>query len=184
MKSAYIFFADGFEDIEAIAPVDILRRAEVDALTVGVTGQTVTSSHSVKVSCDRLLSDIASGPLPDLAILPGGGKGSRNLAASVELRKFITRMIKEDRLVGAICAAPAVVLGAWDLLGSHRWTCYPGMGDGLRTKPLEDRVVVDGHLVTSRAAGTAEEFSLALVSLLCGADVAGKVGLDILAGKR
>ena len=148
----------------------------VQVVTVGVTGKSVVSSHSVTVICDKVLSDVVARDLPDLAVLPGGGKGSRNLASSVELREFITRMMEEKRYIGAICAAPAVVLGSWNLLGSRRWTCFPGMGEDLRTKPVEDRVVVDENLVTSRAAGTAEEFSLALVTELCGSAVADRLG--------
>lgn len=181
MKNVFVFLADGFEDVEAVTPIDYLRRAGVDVTVVGVTGRTVTSSHQLSMVCDLPLSELRAGSLPDLAVLPGGSGGSRNLAASTPLRSFITRMNDEKRLIGAICAAPSVVLGAWDLLAGRNWTCYPGTEGKLKPVPSENRVVVDGNLVTSRSSGTAEEFSLVLVGLLCGAAAAKTVAEAIIA---
>ena len=113
MKSAFVFLADGFEDIEAITPIDILRRAGVKVTVVAVKGREAVSSHALTVVCDAGIDDIAGKPLPDLVVLPGGGTGSKNLAASAALEKIVRDMMTENRLVGAICAAPAVVLGAW-----------------------------------------------------------------------
>lgn len=181
MKRAFVFLADGFEDVEAVTPIDYLRRAGVSVTVVGISGKIAVSSHQVSITCDALLSDIITAPLPDLAVLPGGSKGSENLAASTELKSFITRMMAEHRFVGAICAAPALVLGAWGLLDGRSFTCFPGLGEKLSTKPLKERVVVDLNLITSRSAGTAEEFSLALVKLLCGTGEATKLADAILA---
>ena len=181
MKSAYVFLADGFEDVEAVTPIDYLRRAGVQVTVVGLSGKTATSSHALSVGCDAALSGVATKPLPDLAVLPGGGKGSEALAASKELRSFISRMFADNRLVGAICAAPAVVLGGWGMLAGRAFTCYPGCEDGLSARPSDKRVVADRNLITSRGPGTAEEFSLELVRHLCGNDVAMKVSSGILA---
>ena len=181
MKTAYVFLVDGFEDIEAITPIDCLRRAGAKVTVVGVSGKAAVSARGLTVSCDSLLSDARTGPLPDLAVLPGGGPGSKNLGASTALRDFIGRMMAEKRLVGAICGAPALALGAWGMLDGRTWTCFPGMEKGLPGKHLSDRVVVDGNLVTSRAPGTAEEFALALVSILCGKPAANKLAEEILA---
>lgn len=181
MKKAFVFLADGFEDVEAITPIDFLRRAGVDVTVVGVTGRTVVSSHHVPVVCDRTLPEMTSSALPDLVVLPGGGKGSENLATSGDLKKLVTAMMQEKRLVGAICAAPAVVLGGWGLLEGRRYTCFPGTEKGLRVKPLERRVVTDDNLITARAAGTAEEFSLELIRLLCGDEAMEKVSSGVIA---
>jgi 4-methyl-5(b-hydroxyethyl)-thiazole monophosphate biosynthesis len=181
MKTAYVFFADGCEDVEAITPVDYLRRAEVSVSVVGLSARSVTTARGLTVGCDATLAEVSGRPLPDLAVLPGGGKGSHNLAASAALRDFIGRMLGEGRLVGAICAAPALTLGDWGFLKGRRFTCFPGMGENLPTAPLDDRVVVDKNVITARAAGTAEEFSLALIGSLCGAAAAKRVASDILA---
>jgi 4-methyl-5(b-hydroxyethyl)-thiazole monophosphate biosynthesis len=181
MKNAYVFLADGFEEVEAITPIDYLRRAGVSVTIVGVSGRSAVSARKITVECDRTLGEVLSQALPDLVVLPGGGKGSANLAASPELKALVGRMLAEKRLVGAICAAPAVALGAWGYLTGRKYTCYPGEETGLAVKPLQDRVVLDGNLITARAAGVAEEFSLALVRALVGADEAAKVAQAIIA---
>jgi len=181
MKNAFVFLADGFEDIEAITPIDILRRAGVSVTVVAVKGHEAVSAHALRVVCDAGIDDIAGKPLPDLVVLPGGSIGSRNLAASAVLEKIVRDMMAEDRLVGAICAAPAVVLGAWGLIGGKRYTCFPGEGTNLPDKPIDKRVVVDGNLITSKAAGSAEEFSFALVTALCGSAGAKDIALKMFA---
>ena len=181
MKSAFVIFADGFEDVEAITPVDYLRRSGVSVTTVGLIVRTVVSAHQISIICDKDLSEVAGLPLPDLVVLPGGGRGSENLAASEALRFLVTRMMKEQRLVGAICASPAVVLYPWGLLEGRSYTCYGSLGDHFTVKPSKSRLVVDLNLITARAAGVAEEFSLALVRALCGEKMATEVGDAILA---
>jgi len=180
MKNVYVFLADGFEDVEAVTPIDYLRRAGAKVTVVGISGEKAVSAHGLTVLCDCGIDEIVSSPLPDLAVLPGGGPGSKNLASSSALKGLISRMFAENRLVGAICAAPAVALGSWGLLSLRKYTCYPGMGEDLPVKPLSARVVVDGNLITSRAPGTAEEFSLELVRALCGAAAAKSLTGDIL----
>lgn len=180
MKSAFVFLADGFEDVEAVTPIDYLRRAGVSVTVVGVTGRSAVSAHNLSVLCDKTLAEISGSGLPDLVVLPGGGKGSQNLASSPELKTLVTHMMKEKRLVGAICAAPAVVLGGWGLLEGRSFTCFTGLGDNLPVKPLKNRVVIDKNLITARAAGVAEEFSLALIKTLCGGSVATEIGDAIL----
>lgn len=181
MKSAYVFLAEGFEDVEAVTPIDYLRRAGLRVVVVGVTGKTVKSGHDLNVQTDATVDELEALPLPDLAVLPGGGLGSKNLSESGGVRRIIEAMMAEGRPVGAICAAPAVVLGGWNLLNGRRWTCYPGSGDSMDPEPLEERVVIDGNLVTSRAAGSAEEFSLALISVVIGESIANKLRMGLLA---
>lgn len=179
MKNACVFLADGFEDIEAVTPIDLLRRTGVTVTVVALKGHEAVSARGLRVACDAPLAEILSKPLPDLAVLPGGGSGSRNLAASAELEKFVKKLFTEGKTVGAICAAPAVALGSWGLLEGKKYTCFPGMGEDLPVKPLASRVVVDGNLITSQAAGSAEEFSLALVASVCGKEAAEKVASEI-----
>lgn len=181
MKKAFVFLADGFEDVEAVTPIDYLRRAGVSVTVVGVSGKTVVSSHSLRVACDADLAGVEGGPLPDLVVLPGGKKGSENLAACSPIRDLVSRMLDGKRLVGAICAAPAVVLGGWGFLEGRKYTCYPGCEEGLPARPLERRVVTDGNLVTSRGAGTAEEFAFELIRLLCGEEAADQIARSVIA---
>lgn len=180
MKKAYVFLADGFEDIEAVVPIDILRRAGIAVTVVAVKGHEAVSSHALRVFCDASFADIAGEALPDLVVLPGGSQGSRNLASSAEVEALVRRMFSKNRLVGAICAAPAVALGGWGLLTGRSYTCFPGTGDDLDVKPLGKRVVENGNLVTAQAAGVAEEFALALVRNVCGAPAAEKVLSEII----
>ncbi len=181
MKSAYVFLAEGFEDVEAITPIDYLRRAGLRVVVVGVTGKKVKSGHDLTVEADATIEEVLLLPLPDLVVLPGGGQGSKHLSESLGVRSIVEGMMHAGKLVGAICAAPAVVLGGWSLLVGRKWTCYPGSGDSLRPAPLEDRVVVDGNLITSRAAGTAEEFALVLVAHAAGESIANKLRIGLLA---
>ncbi len=181
MKTACVFLANGFEDVEAVTPIDYLRRAGVHVAVVALEGTEAVSSHSLTIRCDCSLGDILDSPLPDMVVLPGGMKGSELLSSASELRTLVRKMMDERRFVAAICAAPAVVLGSWGLLDGRKWTGYPGVGATLTPRLGKERVVVDGHLVTSRAAGCAEEFSLELVKLLCGPEAMRKLADSILA---
>jgi 4-methyl-5(b-hydroxyethyl)-thiazole monophosphate biosynthesis len=168
MKSALVLLAPGFEEIEAIAPIDILRRAGVAVTTVAVgSSLEVVGGHDITVKADKLLSDHRTSA--DLVVVPGGGGGSKAIAASPEAAELILRHARAEALVAAICAAPAVVLHPLGLLKGKAFTCYPGMEarvEGARFSA--DRVVVDSRLITSRGAGTANEFALALVAALVG----------------
>jgi 4-methyl-5(b-hydroxyethyl)-thiazole monophosphate biosynthesis len=170
-KKVLLVLADGFEEIEALTPVDMLRRAQVDVVIAGLSGMEQTSARGVRVGCDALFSDVRSSAASfDALILPGGGKGADHLAASESVRAFLLEMHASGKLVAAICAAPAVVLARAGVLDGRTATCYPGMetGFGIKTTFSDQPVVVDGNIVTSRGAGTALAFSLTLVELLCG----------------
>jgi DJ-1 family protein len=181
MKTAWLFLADGFEEVEAVTPIDYLRRAGVSVTIVGLPGTKVVSARNLTVVCDAGFDDLPLDRLPDLAVLPGGGKGSRNLAASGGLEKIVRSMLEKGLGVGAICAAPALALGGWGLLSGRRFTCYPEMDADLPVRSENSRVVVDGNLITAQAAGAAEEFSLELVRFLCGERAAGDLSSSILA---
>lgn len=174
MKTAYVFAIDGSEEIETLAPVDFLRRAEVSVRFVGVKTKEVVLSHGVRVLCDTTLAEVMEAPLPDLVVLPGGTRGAAGFHDSAALKEFVSRHMAESRLLGAICATPAHVLSKWGLLGGKNWTCYPGC-EAAGEKPIPQRVVVDGNLITARGPGVSLEFSIALIEALCGAETASRV---------
>ena len=165
-KTAIVVLADGFEEIEAIAPVDILRRADIEVSIVGLTGLDVTSVRNVRVMVDALLSDV--NVLPDAIVLPGGMPGSKHLGDSAKLQDFTQCMFNAGKLCAAICAAPVLTLGAWGLLSRKRATCFPGMENSFPSDVVfsTDSVVLDGNIITSRGAGTALEFGFEIVKYL------------------
>ena len=174
MKKVVLFLADGFEEVEAITPADFLRRSGVDLILAGVTGKTVTGAHGIKVQCDIEVSQL-NGDL-DGIVIPGGMPGASNVASNQVTMKIIKQAMEDEILVGAICAAPAVVLGENDLLTNRSFTCYPGFESRVSDAVFKaDRVVVDGNFITSRGPGTAAEFSEALIEYLCGAAESNKI---------
>lgn len=162
----YVHLADGFEEIEALTVVDVLRRAKIEVKTVSVTGKEfVRGAHDISVSADILFEN-ADYKECDMIVLPGGMPGTANLAKHEGLAAQLTDFAKEGKWLAAICAAPSV-LGGLSLLNGKRATSYPGYKDQMPGSDyVEDRVVQDGRIITSRGAGTAIEFSLKLVELL------------------
>jgi protein deglycase len=184
MKTALILLAEGFEEVEALTPVDYLRRAGLNAVTVSVSGSpSVKGARGVTV-----MADAAWGKMPpdfDCLILPGGMPGSKNLAAKAEVVALIRRAFSEGKIVAAICAAPALVLGkAAGILAGKRFTCSPGMEKdaGSGGTHADERVVTDGSLITSQGAGTAGEFSIAIIKALCGPAKAEEIASSVLLG--
>ena len=169
-----LFLAEGFEEIEAITPLDLLRRAGVDVTTFAVgTEKTVTGAHGIPVVCDEILEDL-KGDF-DLIILPGGMPGTKNLAASEKVKKIVLRQNERGKGIAAICAAPTV-LGALGLLKNKKATCYPGMEPLLFAETVSlEKVAEDGNIVTSRGAGTAYHFALRLIARLKGEDTARQI---------
>lgn len=165
-KKVFVLLADGFEEIEAITPIDVLRRAGIDVKVVGVPGRTVTGSHGIAVQADITLDECDGNA--DAVILPGGMPGSRNLKDSPKVANLVKRMHQDRKVVGAICAAPALALGPAGVLEGRQATCYPGFEKEFpaTVKFKADRVVVDGNVITSRGPGTAMEFALELVEIL------------------
>ena len=181
MKKMFLFIADGFEEVEAVTPLDYLRRCGADLTLVGVGATVIRSSRGLAVTCDTTVTELF-GTGSDakknaeqmaantaLALLPGGLPNSRTLSENAELRAFITATAKHGGVVAAICAAPALALGTWGLLNGKRFTCYPCMGEDLPTQPAKGaRVIRDDQFITACGAGAAEEFSFALVAVLYG----------------
>ncbi len=162
----YLFLAEGFEEIEALTPVDVLRRAGIGVTTVGVTGKTVKGSHGIAVEADRTIGEVAGAADIEMIILPGGRPGASNLDSSAEVDSFIKAAVGQDAYLAAICAAP-MILGKRGLLKGRDATCYPGFEKYLEgAKHYEASVVVDGNFVTSDGMGSALDFALQLISLL------------------
>ncbi len=173
-----VFLADGFEEIEALATVDVLRRSGLDVATVGVGTVRPTGSHGITVKAD--LSDIE--PLPTAAdglqavVLPGGLPGTENLRESAVVNACLDRAAEDGVLLCAICAAPSV-LGRKDLLCGRVATCYPGYEDDLHgAVPTEESVAVAADRITAKGAGVSIPFALAIVERLVSAEVAARLG--------
>lgn len=182
MKGVWIFLADGFEDVEALAACDVLRRGGVGVKLVGVAGREVRSSHGVRVLADTVLSDMDfshEGTLAgDVMIFPGGMPGTKNLAACEPLMRHMQEHYDAGGTVAAICAAPGYVLGKLrDLEGVH-FTCFDGCGDLPLSKGavFEPRAaVVCGRIITGRSAGHAQAFGLKILEAVAGTEAAAKV---------
>lgn len=180
-KKVLVILADGFEEIEAITPIDVLKRADLDVIIAGLSSKTVSGSHGVKFQTDILLDDYKG--LPDAVILPGGLPGAKNLAESQKVRELVKKMNQEKKIVGAICAAPALVLAPNGILNGRKATCYPGFEKNFSSEVnfSHERVIVDGHVITSRGPGSALEFALQLVEVLAGKEKAESLSQELLA---
>ncbi len=181
MSKALLILADGFEEIEAMAPIDILRRAGVDVTVAGLSGPAVKSARGVLVTADLRL-DQADGVF-DALVLPGGGVGARNLAASGLVKTLVLAHFRKGKWVCAICASPVLVLFPTGILEAKSATCFKGMESGFNSgvKYSDQAVVVDGNVITSQGPGTAVEFALTIVEKLCGAPSSEKIRGDLLA---
>ena len=171
--------ADGFEEVEALAPVDILRRAGADVQLVGVNSLTVKGARGVSVVCDLLWTQTQMENV-DMIILPGGFPGFENLAGDSRVTDDIEYMLEKGRYVCAICGAPAAVLGEKGYLKGKKATCYPGMEESLHCEVSDENVCVCDNVITSKSAATAMEFALVLCEKLMGADECNKVKKSIV----
>ena len=175
----YCFLADGFEEVEAIAPVDMLRRAGVEVKTVGVTGDVISGSHGIKVTPDIDIKDIVLDDELEAVILPGGLPGATNLEESSDVQKAIDFADANGKYICAICAAPQI-LGHKGLVKGKEAIAYPGFECELEGAIIsEDYVALDGNIITAKGAGVAIEFGLKIVSVLKSAELADKIGKAI-----
>ncbi len=161
----FIPLANGFEDIEAFSVIDVLRRAGIEVDLVGISGSIVTSKVGVRVITDKLLKDVRLEDY-DGVILPGGDPGYKNLEKCSKLIEILKKMDEKKKLIAAICASPSI-LAKIGLLKDRKATIYPGM-ENLLPHPRDEKVVVDKNIITSKAPGTALEFSLKIVEFLAG----------------
>jgi 4-methyl-5(b-hydroxyethyl)-thiazole monophosphate biosynthesis len=177
MPTVLVPLAEGFEEIEALAPVDLLRRAGIDVVTATLApGIHVTGRDGITVHADKALADAVTADF-DLVFLPGG-PGTKQLRADVRIRELVLKQHQAGRWLAAICAAPTV-LHDCGLLAGRRYTAHFSVADELPAILAEERIVTDGNITTSRGAGTAVEFGLHLVGLLAGRDKSAEIGKAI-----
>lgn len=181
MKPVYIFLAEGSEEIESLTIVDVLRRAEVPAYTVSVTGsKTVKLSHGVRVETDLLIEEAADLREAQLLVLPGGLPGSYHLADHEGLAVAIREHHAAGKPLAAICAAP-LVYGRMGLLRGHKATCYPGMEQELEGAEYTGRLVEkDGLFVTGKGPAASFEFAYTLVEMTAGKEKADALRAGML----
>lgn len=167
----YVFLADGFEDIEALAPIDILRRGGVEVTTVSIMGSDyVESAHGVQMKADAKFEDIANFDDADLLLLPGGMPGASNLGNHKGVCDALIQQNDKGKYIGAICAAP-MVLGKLGIVEGKRATCYPGFEKYLTgAEYTADLYTIDGNIITGRGPAAALPYGYALLSLFAGRD--------------
>lgn len=175
-RKVLVSVADGCQAMEAVIPIDILRRAGTNVTVASVEDKLeISTSCEVKLVADKLVRDCEAETY-DLVVIPGGMPGAVRLRDSLPLKRIVEKQVKEERFYAAICAAPAVVLQPWGLLAGKQATTHPAFVSDLEDPSFaEQRVVIDGFLVTSRGPGTAFEFALKLVETLCGQETCESV---------
>ena len=180
MKKVCVFLADGFEEIEGLTVVDILRRAKVEVSTVSIMDTLdIHGAHGINIKADQMF-DEADFSVADMLVLPGGMPGTLHLGQHKGLQNILKDFHNEKKNIAAICAAPSV-LGKYGILEGRRACCYPSFEEQLTgAEVVFEPVVQDGHIVTSRGMGTAIPFALKLTEVLCGAKAANEVKESIL----
>jgi protein deglycase len=174
MKRVLVPLAEGFEELEAVTVIDILRRAGVEVVVASLGESPVTGSHGIRIAADTPLAALVEQDF-DMVALPGGMPGAEHLKKDARIAEIARRLAAKGRPVAAICAAP-MVLAAAGLLDGRRATSYPGfLKDAAKTTVTDEAVVVDGGMITSRGPGTALDFALQLVETLEGAAARGRV---------
>ncbi|MBI5380177.1 MAG: DJ-1/PfpI family protein [Nitrospirae bacterium] len=180
MPTVLVPLAEGFEEIEAVTVIDILRRAGVEVVVAGLVEGPVIGRSGIRVAPDCALDEVSSRAF-DMIVLPGGLPGTTHLKEDARIRQLVKEQAARGKYTAAICAAPTV-LHAVGLTAGRTLTSHPSVqGTLTESRYLEERVVVDGALITSRAPGTALEFAFALVEILCGKAKAEEVNRGVLA---
>lgn len=180
MTKVIIALAPGFEEIETITVVDILRRAGAKAVLAGTEEGLIKGSRGVAVLPDIFIDKVDEDDF-DMIVLPGGQPGTGNLLKSEKVMAIVKKMHKENKLIAAICAAPIVLKSAGILNGVHA-TSHPSVKDQLAESDYsEERVVVDGNIITSRSPGTALEFAMKLVEILFDMEMVNKINSGVMA---
>ena len=179
--SALVLLAPGFEEIEAITVIDILRRAEIETVVAGLTTNPLVASRQTRHLADIHLADVDASREFEIVVLPGGVEGAKNLAASPLVRDWLFRQRERGQWVAALCAAPTALLAHGWLEASARLTAHPTVQDQFAAGQIQaaKRVVVDGKLITSLAAGSAMEFAFEIVRQLRGEDTLAKVNQGV-----
>ena len=187
-KKAFVLLADGFEDVEAVTPIDYLQRAGIEVTTVSISQSQIVSSRwgGIKLHANTTITEFLKVSAEekiewDAVICPGGMPGAANLAASGEVSELLKKMSANNKLICAICAAPVIVLSPLGLIKNKKFTCYPGMEEKAAGGVFcNERVVIDGNIITSRAAGTTGEFAIAIIEKLLNKETAKKIADTVL----
>ena len=176
----YMLLGTGFEETEAIAPLDLLRRAGIDVLTVGINGKTVYGGHNIGINADILLAEMDLTSM-DMIILPGGLGGVASVRASKEAMDALQFAWENEKFVAAICAGPTV-LADLGITAGKKATCYPGCEAGMGRAVMQENVpcIRDGNLITGTSAGCAIPFGLALIEALKGKQAADTIAEQIV----
>ena len=179
MSKVLAFFADGFEMVEGLSVVDVLRRAGIEVEIVSIKPElAVVSSHNVTICCDETI-DHVDFEKADMIFLPGGMKGTQNLEACETLRKEILAFSEEGKYLAAVCAAPTIY-GKMGLLKGKKATCYPGLeGDLIGAEKTTNKVERDGKMITSRGLGTSIDLGLEIITVLCDEGKADEIARQI-----
>ncbi|MBQ7116637.1 MAG: DJ-1/PfpI family protein [Clostridia bacterium] len=171
----YCFLAEGFEEVEALAAVDMIRRAGIELKTVGVGGKLISGAHGIRVECDKVCDDIFFDNTLEAVVLPGGMPGTLNLEKDNTVQRAIDFAVSNGKLLCAICAAPSI-LGHRGLLDGKEAIAYPGFEKDLEGAVISDKYVVrDSNIITAKGAGVAVDFGLEIVSAISGADKADEI---------
>lgn len=162
----YVFLAQGFEEVEALAPIDLLRRCGKEVITVGVNDNIIVGSHNIPIVTDTITQEIKLDDTLEMIILPGGMPGTINLENDLAVQEAIDFCVKNDKFIGAICAAPSI-LGHKGILKNKKAVCFEGFENQLEGAEIsKDSVMADGNIITARGAGVAIQFGLKLVEVL------------------
>ena len=176
----YLFLANGFEEVEALCPLDLLRRAGLKVTAVGIGGDVIVGAHGIAVQAD-MPDTMYRDSKPEMIILPGGMPGASNLDASKTVESALRAAVSSNAYLAAICAAP-MILGKRGYLQGKRAICFPGFEDQLQGAILAtERVVTDGRVITAAGMGVALEFGLALVAAMTSRETAEKLRRTVLA---
>lgn len=163
----YMFLADGFEEVEALCPLDLMRRAGLEVKTVGIEKSEIVGAHGIKVIADMTDSEFTDNSA-EMIFLPGGMPGTLNLANSSTVINAINQAVSNNAYIAAICAAPSI-LGDMGLLDGKEAICYPGFESRLKGATIsENKVVCDGKIITAAGMGVAYDMGIAIVRILCG----------------
>lgn len=182
MKTSYLFLAEGFEEIEALATLDIMRRAGMPVCSVSITdNHQIRGAHGVDVRADKLIAEVSEAAA-EFLICPGGMPGATNLAACGRLCDMLKAHNAAGGNIAAICASPAVVLAPLGILNGHKATCYPGMEPVQVTEAEMTGAPVEqsGNIITGNGPANSFAFALAIVAKSCGAAKAGEVASGML----